>query len=206
MNGANHTQSNQSLQDPNREKRRNDYPLRQSFAHTVTTTRSMAAHAIPRTTRLNNHSIREDSTHAISEPHLTRRRDSCVQTTRSTGQQAGISMARRGVWLGRDRKTDGHLIDTSNGMVRSRVQRRRWDTTLLNAMVWDLWNVTLVTRGRPIMVHSDREPILMRPIPKEHFNLPDDPDTATTAAAPSQETTSRETTQSVAERTRVRPA
>ena len=98
-----------------------------------------------------------------------------------------------GVWLGRDNKTDGHLIETSNGMVRSRVQRRRWDTTLLNAMVWDLWNVTLVTRGRPIKVHSDREPILMRPIPKEHFNLPDDHDTTTTrtaAAAPSQETTS----------------
>ena len=42
-----------------------------------------------------------------------------------------------GIWLGRD-KTDEHLIGTPNGMVRSRalkrrVERLRWDTTLLNA-------------------------------------------------------------------------
>ena len=37
------------------------------------------------------------------------------------------------------------------------------------------------------------EPILMGPIPKAHFNLPDDPDTTTTTAAapPSEETMSR---------------
>ena len=100
-------------------------------------------------------------------------------------------------------------------MVRSRalkrrVERRRWDTTLLNAMVWDPRKPTPVTRGRPLKVRNDREPISMGPIPRVHFNLPDDPDTATTAAAvagvPSQETTLRETTQPVAERTRVKPA
>ena len=37
-----------------------------------------------------------------------------------------------GIWLGRDSKTDEHLIGTPNGMVRSRalkrrVERRRWD-------------------------------------------------------------------------------
>ena len=41
-----------------------------------------------------------------------------------------------GIWLGRDSKTDEHLIGTPNGMVRSRalkrrVERRRWDVTLL---------------------------------------------------------------------------
>ena len=56
-----------------------------------------------------------------------------------------------GIWLGRDNKTDEHLIGTPNGMVRSRalkrrVERRRWDTTLLNAMIWDPWKPTPVTR------------------------------------------------------------
>ena len=46
----------------------------------------------------------------------------------------------------------------------------------------------------------------MGPIPRAHFNLPDDPDTSATAAVPRQETNSRETTQSVAERARVGPA
>ena len=115
------------------------------------------------------------------------------------------------VWLGRDSTTDEQLIGTPNGMVRSRalkrrVERPRWRTTLLNAMVWDPWKPTPVTRGRQRRIRRDCEPTSMRPIPKVHFNLPDDPDTATSAAAaPSQETTWRETTQSVAE-TRVRPA
>ena len=55
-----------------------------------------------------------------------------------------------GIWLGRDSKTDEHLIGTPNGMVRSRalkrrVERRRWDTTLLNAIIWDPWKPTPVT-------------------------------------------------------------
>ena len=115
------------------------------------------------------------------------------------------------IWLARDNKTDEHLIGTPNGMVRSRalkrrVERRRWDTTLLNAMIWDPWKPTPVTRGRPLKVRSDREPILMGPIPRVLFNLPADADTATTAAAavPSQETTPGTTTQSVAERARAR--
>ena len=70
-----------------------------------------------------------------------------------------------GIWLGRDSKTDEHLIGTPNGMVRCRalkrrVERRRWDTNLLNAMVWDPWNPTPVTRGKPLKVRSDREPIV----------------------------------------------
>ena len=76
-----------------------------------------------------------------------------------------------GIWLGRHSKTDEHLIVTPNGMVRSRalkrrVERRRSDTTLLNAMIWDLWKPTPVTRGRPLKVRSDRETILMGPIPR----------------------------------------
>ena len=52
-----------------------------------------------------------------------------------------------GIWLGRDSKTDEHLIGTPNGMVRSRalkrrVEKRRWDVTLLNAMIWDPWKPT----------------------------------------------------------------
>ena len=116
-----------------------------------------------------------------------------------------------GSWLGRDSKTDEHLIGAPNAMVRSRalkrrVERRRWDTTLLNAMIWDPWKPTPVTRGRPLKVRSDREPIVMGPIPRVQVNPPDDPDTATTAspAASSQEPTPGTTTQSVAERTRVR--
>ena len=111
-----------------------------------------------------------------------------------------------GIWIGRDSKTDEHLIGTPNGMVRSRalkrrVERRRWDTTLLNAMIWDPWKPTPVTRGRPLKVRSDREPILMGPIPRLQVNPPDDADTV---ATPNLETTSGTTTQSVAERTRVR--
>ena len=45
-------------------------------------------------------------------------------------------------------------------MVRSRVlkrraQSRRWDTALLNAMVWDPWKPTPVARGSPLNVRSD---------------------------------------------------
>ena len=96
-------------------------------------------------------------------------------------------------------------------MVRSRalkrrVERRRWDPILLNAMVWDPWNPTPVTRGRPLKVRSDREPILMGPIPRVQLKPPDDPGEVTTAtpAVPIPETTSGTATQSAAERTRVR--
>ena len=43
-----------------------------------------------------------DSTHVLPKPNRARWRGSCVQTTRSTGQQTGISMARSRAWLGRD--------------------------------------------------------------------------------------------------------
>ena len=116
-----------------------------------------------------------------------------------------------GIWFGRGSKPDEYLIGTPNGMVRSRalkrsVEGRRWDATLLNAMIWDSWKPTPVTRGRPLKVRSDHEPILVGPTPRVQVNPPDDPDTATTAApaAPSQETTPGTATQSVAEQIRVR--
>ena len=85
-------------------------------------------------------------------------------------------------------------------MVRSRAQeRRRWDTNLLNAMVWDPWNPTPVTRGRPLRTRSDREPILMGPLPKAHVTSPNNPDTIST-----QEIMPGTTTTYSAERTRVR--
>ena len=70
-------------------------------------------------------------------------------------------------------------------------------------MVWNPWKPTPGTRRIPLKVRSDREPIAI-PIPRVGSNPPDDPDTAitATAAVPSSETTSRETTQSVAERIR----
>ena len=90
--------------------------------------------------------------------------------------------------------------------MKRRVERRRWDPSLLNAMVWDPWNPTPVTGGRPFKVRSDHEPILMGPIPRVRFTLPDEPDAVTTAApaVPIQETTSGTPTHSAAERTRVR--
>ena len=66
---------------------------KQSSAHMVTTTRDMAIHAIPQTTRLNNHNIREDSTQVLPKTQSHLWRGSCVQTTRSPGEQLGISMA-----------------------------------------------------------------------------------------------------------------
>ena len=115
-----------------------------------------------------------------------------------------------GIWLGRDSKTDEHFIGTPNGTVRRRalkrrVERRRWDPGLLNAMIWDPWNPTPVTRGRPVKVRSYRKPVLMGPIPRVHCKPPDDPDAVTTAtpAAPIQETTSGTATQSATERTSV---
>ena len=115
-----------------------------------------------------------------------------------------------GIWLGRDSKTDEHLIATPTDMIRSRalkrrVERQRWDINLPNAMIWDPWNPTPVTKGKPSKVHSDREPIPTRPIPRIHVTSPAVPDEATTAAVPTQETTPGTTTaHSAAERTRVR--
>ena len=156
----------------------------------------------------------------------TRRFDTCLTKTQSCSLERQLRADDQEHWstnwnphgskafgLGRDSKTDEHLIGTPNGMVRSRalkrrVERRRWDVTLLNAMIWDPWKPTPVTRGRPLKVRSDREPILMGPIPRVQVNPQDDPDTVATAApaASNLETASGTTTQSqsVAERTRVR--
>ena len=149
---------------------RNHHQRRQSSTHLVTTIRSMAEHEIPQKTRLNDNSVREDSTHDSPKPNPTRWRGSFVQTTRSTGQQTGISMAS---------KAFGSDV-TWFEVVRC----------LLNAMVWDPWNATPVTRGRPLKVRSDREPILMGPIQRVQVNK--------------RTTSGTTTTQSVAERTRVR--
>ena len=56
--GADDTQSDQSLQNPNRKELRNHHQSRQPSTHLVTTTRSMAIHEIPQKTRLNDNSIR----------------------------------------------------------------------------------------------------------------------------------------------------
>ena len=202
---------------------RNHRQCRQLPAHLVTTTRSMAW----QDTRFHK---RQDSTTTAYEkvPHMSNQNPILLVGQAVACKRPGALVNKlesawlEGVWLGRDSETDEHLIGTPNGTVRSlaskrRVERRCWESTLLNAMVWATWKPTPVTRGRQLKVRSDREPFLMGPIPIVQFNLPDDPDTATTATAavPSQETTSREATQSAlsrgrtqsaAEQTRVRPA
>ena len=56
-------------------------------------------------------------------------------------------------------------------------------------------------------VRSEREPILLGPHPRVHFTPADDPDTAATAAAPTQETAPGRTTTPIAEeRARIRLA
>ena len=89
----------------------------------VTSTRCTAIHAIPQAARFHNNSVREeDSTHVLPKSHFICWRSSCMQTTKSIDQQIRISMVSR-CWLGRDSKTDEHLIGTPNGMVRSRASQ-----------------------------------------------------------------------------------
>ena len=196
--GADDTQSDQSLQNPNRKELRNHHQSRQPTTHLVTSTKDK--------TQRQQHTRRFDTCLTKAQScSLERQLRADDQEHWSTNWKSAWL---QGIWLGRDSKTDEHLIGTPNGMVRSRalkrrVERRRWDVTLLNAMIWDPWKPTPVTRGRPLKVRSDREPILMGPIPRLQVNPPDDADTV---ATPNLETASGTTTQSqsVAERTRVR--
>ena len=100
----------------------------------------MAIHAIHQTTRLNNDSIRKDSTYVLpkSQSYLLEKQ---LHADDREHWNKLESAWLEGIWLGRDSKTDEHLIGTPNGMVRcralkSRVERRRWDIDLLNAMIW----------------------------------------------------------------------
>ena len=90
-------------------------------------------------------------------------------------------------------------LELQNDMIRSeakkcRVERRRWDATL--------WNAWFGFHG---LRRQSREEDHLRFAATVNPSWWDGTTTAA-SAAPSQETTSRETTQSVAERTRVRPA
>ena len=95
------------------------------------------------------------------------------------GRQSGALCSRfdsawcKGIWFGRDSKTDEHLIGTPNGMFRCRalkrrVKRRLWDVDLLNAMILDPWSPIPVTKGKtkPCKANSDSEPILTTTIPR----------------------------------------
>ena len=96
---------------------------------------------------------------------------------------------REGVCFGRVSKTDEHLIGTPKGVARRRAVKRRvesrcWNSALLNTVVSDPWQPTPVTRQRPLPFCNNRESILMGPLPRAHFTLPED-----LVAATSRETT-----------------
>ena len=61
----------------------------------ATTTCRLEVHAISQTTELNNHLVREDSTHALSNPILFEGEAVTCRRPGAWGQQVGISMARR---------------------------------------------------------------------------------------------------------------
>ena len=70
----------------------------------------MAADAIPQTTRLNNLSMREDSTHVMSAQSWSSKRQ-------LRGDDQGAPVNKLESWLGRDSKSDEHLV---RNLVRSR--------------------------------------------------------------------------------------
>jgi hypothetical protein len=76
-----------------------------------------------------------------------------------------------GLWLGRDARTNEHIIGTPTGVTRSRairrkVAERRWDPVLFESMTWTPWAPSPITRGRPPIQRSLQEPILLGPLPR----------------------------------------
>ena len=76
-----------------------------------------------------------------------------------------------GVYLGRDARTDEHLVGTPGGVTRSRaikrkVESKRWGGALMRAMTWTPWAATPTIRGRPPLKRSEQEPILLGPLPR----------------------------------------
>ena len=139
----------------------------------ATTTCSMAVYAFPQTTRLDNHSVREDSAHAQSEPNPLLVEAAVCGRPGARGNK--LEAWREGVWLGRDSKTDEHFSGTPNGLVRHRALKHRveslcWNSALLNTVVSDPWQPTSVTRGRPLKVRHNRESILMGRLPRARNN------------------------------------
>ena len=120
---------------------------------------------------------RQDSTTAYEKiRHMSYQSPILLVGEAVAGRQQGTLCSRfesarfKGIWLGRDSKTDEHLIGLPNCMVRChalkrRVEKTRWDINLLNAMIWDPWSPIPVTKGKPLKVCSDREPFLTRTIP-----------------------------------------
>ena len=76
-----------------------------------------------------------------------------------------------GVWLGRDSRTDEHLIGTPSGICRSRagkrkVESKRWDLELFQQMKWTPWQSTPTSRGRIPIPRTEQEPIVLGPMPR----------------------------------------
>ena len=75
----------------------------------------------------------------------------------------------RGIWLGRDAKTDEHFIGTEGAIVRARAVRRvvepeQWQKERVEAMIWTPWHTSAV-QGRPPKQRTDQEPIALGPVP-----------------------------------------
>ena len=76
-----------------------------------------------------------------------------------------------GSWLGKDSRTDEHLVATLAGIVRSRAVRRRaepdrWSRELVSAMGWLPWYTADLRGGRPPVHDASREPIVSGPLPR----------------------------------------
>ena len=95
---------------------KDDSPL---STHLVTTTRSMAVHTIPQATRFNNNSniTNQNPILLVGEAVACRRPGALVNKLKAAWLES--------IWLGRESKTDEHLIGAPNGMVRSRALKRR---------------------------------------------------------------------------------
>ena len=76
-----------------------------------------------------------------------------------------------GLWLGRDSRTDEHIVATGAGVFRTRTVKRRprdeaWDKAALSQMRWTPWDTGAVIRGRPPRQKTVQEPIISVPLPR----------------------------------------
>jgi hypothetical protein len=82
-----------------------------------------------------------------------------------------------GAWVGRDARSDEHIVLTKGGVVRSRAVRRLtpdrcWSSDLTASMEWTPWRTAAVMRGRPPKQAAVMgEPIVSAPMPTSEAGL-----------------------------------